>query len=78
MGLGWLGLGGLGWLGLDDNGRVFFEQLATCRPLKLGVAFQVRDIKEVDSEKHRLTMEALLSMTWLDPRAKCKNQVYFE
>ena len=47
----------------------------TYRPLKLGVVFQVKDIKEVDTEKRRLTMEALLSMTWVDPRAKCRKQV---
>ena len=49
-----------------------------CRPLKLGIFLQVRDIKEVDTEKRRIKMEASLTMSWDDPRAKCSNQACLE
>ena len=37
-----------------------------------------RDIKEVDTEKRRIKMEASLTMSWDDPRAKCSNQACLE
>ena len=35
----------------------------------------VGDLKEVDHEKHLLTMDVSLYLTWIDPRVRCKSQV---
>ena len=35
----------------------------------------VGDMKEVDHEKHLLTMDISLYLTWVDSRLRCKSQV---
>ena len=47
------------------------------RPPQLSFRFNIKDVLEVDTEKHRISFTLLMYMTWEEPQVKCRKAVKF-
>jgi len=66
-----------------EQSSVFFEEfnledgyLKTKRPQQLSFKFTIKDIVEVDTDKHKISFSILTYINWHEPQVSCRREVF--